>query len=377
MGAVNSRNKYIIVSPFFPTPEKYNGPFVYDLAMAISRLTQYEVVVFKPVGWRERCQDYEYGGVRVHCFKTYDLPSYILNGICDPLNSISFSKKWKTVGIDAADVAAVHGHTVNCGVYCNYLKSLDSNIITLLHHHDPDPYKILHGKFYTEKLNLLFRAHHSVKVVQSMDWNVSVSSKVNENLLSFPKAGKREYYEPYLSQLQKLPNSLAPVLTHDRCIVLYNGVDDSIFYPNECLKSDTSLFVVGCNANYVNWKRQDILIRAIKRVKDSGFNVQLRLLGTNPIEGFIRTQILVENLNLADCVSFLPPCDHSELQSFYTDLDLFVLPSVFEGFGCVFTEAYACGVPFMSCKGQAIEEIVADKDRILFFAEPEIGRAHV
>ena len=371
MDSINNRIKYIIVSIFFPTPDKYFGPFIYDLVRAISQFTHYEVVVFKPVSWREKCIDYEYEGIKVHCFKTYDLPSYILNGVMDPINVISFSRKLKSIGIHEKEIVAIHGHTINCGAYCNYLKKKDPEIISILHHHDPDPYKILHGKFSLNSINLAYRASHSAKVISNMDWNVSVSNKVNENLISFPQAGCREYYEPYLNQLSKLPKKITTNLSPDKCVVLYNGVDNTIFNNIQKVKSTHKKFIIGCNANYVNWKRHDILLHAIKIIHDKNYNIELRLLGTNPTIGFKKIQSMVFDLKLKNIVKFVKPCDHKKLPSFYTELDLFVLPSVFEGFGCVFTEAYACGVPFISCKGQAIEEIVSENERNMFFANPD------
>ena len=44
--------------------------------------------------------------------------------------------------------------------------------------------------------------------------------------------------------------------------------------------------------------------------------------------------------------------------TFYNTLDLFVLPSKYEAFGCVYLEALACGVPFIGVEGQGIEDIV-------------------
>ena len=51
---------------------------------------------------------------------------------------------------------------------------------------------------------------------------------------------------------------------------------------------------------------------------------------------------------------------HEKLPEFYHSLDLFVLPSYFEAFGCVYAEAYCCGVPFIAVEGQGISEIIED-----------------
>ena len=61
---------------------------------------------------------------------------------------------------------------------------------------------------------------------------------------------------------------------------------------------------------------------------------------------------------------------HEELASFYRELDLFVLPSYFEGLGCVYTEAWACGVPFIACEGQGIEDLIAPEDRSKWLCKP-------
>ena len=61
---------------------------------------------------------------------------------------------------------------------------------------------------------------------------------------------------------------------------------------------------------------------------------------------------------------------HEELPEFYRELDLFVLPSYFEGFGCVFTEAWTCGVPFIACEGQGIEDLIAEEDRGKWLCKP-------
>lgn len=59
------------------------------------------------------------------------------------------------------------------------------------------------------------------------------------------------------------------------------------------------------------------------------------------------------------------------MASAYRRWDLFVLPCYFEGFGCVFTEAWSCGTPFIGCEGQGIEDIIKHEDRHLWLAKPK------
>ena len=47
-----------------------------------------------------------------------------------------------------------------------------------------------------------------------------------------------------------------------------------------------------------------------------------------------------------------------------------MLPSVFEGFGCVYTEAHACGVPFIACEGQGMDDLICPEERSLWLCKP-------
>lgn len=73
---------------------------------------------------------------------------------------------------------------------------------------------------------------------------------------------------------------------------------------------------------------------------------------------------------LARRVTFEPEGDHTLLPTFYRGIDLFILPSYFEGFECVFTEAWSCGTPFITCKGQGMDDLIPAEERDLWLCNP-------
>lgn len=49
---------YICITPFFPTPSSFRGPFVYDQVNAIERNSDYQVIVFVPKAYGSKKADY-------------------------------------------------------------------------------------------------------------------------------------------------------------------------------------------------------------------------------------------------------------------------------------------------------------------------------
>ena len=81
-------------------------------------------------------------------------------------------------------------------------------------------------------------------------------------------------------------------------------------------------------------------------------------------------QEFVREHGLESCVEFRREVTHEKLADFYRSLDLFVLPSYFEGFGCVFTEAWACGTPFVTCEGQGMDDLIPEEGRGTWLCRP-------
>lgn len=365
--ASRRRRYYIVVTPFFPTPYSFRGPFIYDQVKAIKKVRpEYEVIVFKESRDRH-CNEYEYGGIKVYEFYARQTPSYLFNGLFNKSNTRRFINRFKQLGINPSEVLVAHCHTSQLGAYGLGLKELNSDIQVLLQHHDKDPYTILNGKFAGWRPNVRYRARKSIDIFEKVDGHLCVSGAVEANLLAFPGASEHETYQPYLDRLKKVDSLKTPAIK--KSMVLYNGVDCSKFAPAEN-KRHNDIFTIGNIANFISWKKQDELIKAFAIWHKSSPHVkkQLRLVGSGPELNHCKS--LAVELGIDDLVSFEPEVDHNYLSNFYNSIDLFVLPSHFEGFGCVATEAAACGVPFIIPHYQGAAEYITSEQTDLWTYTP-------
>lgn len=121
-------------------------------------------------------------------------------------------------------------------------------------------------------------------------------------------------------------------------------IDEPILHP--WLKNKTSLVLIAVGRLY-HQKNFAFLIRCFAEVKKHS-NAKLIIVG----EGQLRAELeaLVAEYNLQDDVS-MPGFDNP--YPYYKYADLFVLTSLWEGFGNVIVEALACGCPVVAsnCPG--------------------------
>src|SRR5262249_21936062 len=105
-------------------------------------------------------------------------------------------------------------------------------------------------------------------------------------------------------------------------------------------------------------KHLDDLIIAAARLRTRIAALQVRIVGDGPES--LRLRALVARHGLGDTVVFLGQVARSTLAVEYGRAHCFCLPSVQEGFGIVFAEAMAAGLPIVACRAAAVPEVVAD-----------------
>ncbi|MEG1999284.1 MAG: glycosyltransferase family 4 protein, partial [Bacteroidales bacterium] len=270
-------------------------------------------------------------------FNTYELPSEILPGVLDKLSLKSFLSLLKKLGVMVKDIATIHTHVTGNGIYANTLKKLNPNIKTILQHHGFDVLSITNGRFANYGWHKKYIVYYGSRICNKIDLHVVVSAKTLSYIQQYKEITLKESY------------------------ILYNGVDKTKFYKLNNPRAD-KIFKIGCVGNFWEIKCQIILIKAIELLIGRGENnIYTSFIGT----GYMMQECMdyVESHNMQKYISFEKEVSHKELNEYYNSLDLFVLPSYYEAFGCVYTEAYACGVPFIAVDGQGISELIFEKDR--------------
>jgi glycosyltransferase involved in cell wall biosynthesis len=114
--------------------------------------------------------------------------------------------------------------------------------------------------------------------------------------------------------------------------------------------------VIGCLGNFNHKKGVDVLIRAAAQAIGNGCRLILKLAGDGPER--VACQRLAKELGIEAHCSW-PGWLH-ETSSFFSDIDIFCLPSRDEPFGIVVTEAMQAGLPVIATLTNGPRDIVRD-----------------
>ena len=117
-------------------------------------------------------------------------------------------------------------------------------------------------------------------------------------------------------------------------------------------------FVVLCVARMYPRKRIVDLLHAAAQLAREGAAIRVRVVGRGPEWDAVGR--VHGELALGDRVALLGDVSRAALAEEYVNADAFCLPSVQEGFGIVFLEAMAAGLPIVACRASAIPEVVPD-----------------
>lgn len=143
----------------------------------------------------------------------------------------------------------------------------------------------------------------------------------------------------------------------DRIRVIPNGVDVEALTPDpEGRRFDEpTLLYLGRLKRY---KRVDLIIRAVARLRDRGTQARLLIAGRGDAAPAL--EALRDQLNLQERVEFLGFVDESEKIELFRKSWVHVLTSPKEGWGISNLEAAACGTPTVASDAPGLRDSVVD-----------------
>jgi glycosyltransferase involved in cell wall biosynthesis len=106
-------------------------------------------------------------------------------------------------------------------------------------------------------------------------------------------------------------------------------------------------------------KGYDILVRALATIEDRDWRLTIAGPMDRSAEGLANLQAAIQATGwLSDRVTLVGPLGEEYLARLYASADIFVMPSLYEGYGMALAEAMARGLPIVSTTGGAAAETV-------------------
>jgi glycosyltransferase involved in cell wall biosynthesis len=127
--------------------------------------------------------------------------------------------------------------------------------------------------------------------------------------------------------------------------VIYDGVDTEFFRPKEHHNERLRILFVG---RYVEFKKPHYVIKLAKYFPECDF----------VLYGGGDSSPLTAEASKLNNVTVNPPVPHERMPSIYANSDVFLFPSMREGFSNVVLEALACGVPVVCFNTSSFSEII-------------------
>ena len=229
-------------------------------------------------------------------------------------------------------------------------------------------YRIVHSNVNTlsvfplyaaKKAGVPIRISHSHSTSNAREWKRNIIKNI---LRPFSK----KYATDYFACSELAGRYLFGNKTFDRgeVKIIHNAIDlDKFKFDPEARKKlrkelgiDDETIVIGHVGRFVQTKNHHFLVYTFKKYHNKNPNTKLLLIGTGPLEEKIRAQ--VKKLNLEDSVLFLG--QRNDTNKLYSVMDIFCLPSLYEGLPVAGIEAQAAGLPCVYSDKVTIEADAAN-----------------
>lgn len=246
-----------------------------------------------------------------------------------------------------------------------------------LHHFDlvHDNQSLGYGLLAIERMGLpvLATVHHPITVDRRLEIEHSTSLYqrfAKSRWYSFTKMQTR-----VASRLPRIvtvsENSLADIhrdhqVPLDRLHVVPVGVDPDLFKPLDHVQRRPGRLITTASAD-VTMKGLRYLLEAVAKLRTER-DINLVVIG-KPKPGGPSAQT-IDELGLTDHIEFVSGVPDQRIVELYSEAELAVVPSLYEGFSLPAIEAMSCGVPLVATTGGALPEVTGTDGETCFSVPP-------
>ena len=248
------------------------------------------------------------------------------------------------------------------------------DIYQIIKKHD---YQIVHCNMNALSGFALFAAYLANAKIRILH-NHTTDSK-EEKLRSFIKRMLRPFAKLFANQYWACSNLAAEwmygkkVVDENKVTIINNAIDLDRFKfdkeKREKFRKEFALkdcFVIGHVGRFLKQKNHEFLIDIFNEVVKRKENARLLLIGDGKLRP--QTESKVKELGISNKVIFLG--NRNDVADLYNAMDVFVLPSLYEGLPVVGVEVQANGLPFI-CSTEVTKEILlTDNIKLISLQQP-------
>lgn len=234
-------------------------------------------------------------------------------------------------------------------------------------------YQIVHSHINTLSVFPLFAAFcskvpvriaHSHSTTNKKEWKRNV---LKQTLKHFSKVFATHYFS--CSELAGRYQFGSKTYDKGQVYLLNNAINIEQFRYKQSIRDqvrkelniEQNTFIIGHAGRFVQTKNHLFLLEIYNEISKINQNTKLMLIGQGPLEVQIKAK--AKQLNLEDKIIFLG--QRTDINKLYQAMDIFILPSLYEGLGMTLIEAQVSGLKCIA-SNKVPKEAEIIKNQVIF-----------